>query len=95
MGCKNAVLPELLFRNGRINCLTYEENTRQPYNGNLCLFQALALHLHGTQRLEKETFFNLFINKKDALSPNQFQGVHMNDIPTVKDLLTLNIPCML
>ena len=27
----------------------------------------------------------------DGLSPNQFQGVHMNDIPTVEDLLTLKI----
>ena len=26
----------------------------------------------------------------DGLSPNQFQGVHMNDIPAVEDLLTLN-----
>ena len=29
MGCKNAVLPESLLRNPTINCLTYEENTRQ------------------------------------------------------------------
>ena len=93
MGCKNAVLPEPLLKNRTINCLTYEENTRQPYNDNLCLFRALALHLHGTQRLEEDTskLFNLFINKMDGLSPNQFQGVHMNDIPTVEDLLTLNI----
>ena len=27
----------------------------------------------------------------DGLCPNQFQGVHINDIPTVEDLLTLNI----
>ena len=27
----------------------------------------------------------------EGLSPNQFQGVHMNDIPTIEDLLTLNI----
>ena len=27
----------------------------------------------------------------DGLSADQFQGVHMNDIPTVEDLLTLNI----
>ena len=27
----------------------------------------------------------------DGLSPNQFQVVHMNDIPIVTDLLTLNI----
>ena len=79
MGCKNAVLPELLFRNGTINCLTFEESTIQPYNDNLCLFRELALHLHGTQRLEEESskLFNLFINKIDGLSPNQFQGVHM------------------
>ena len=27
----------------------------------------------------------------DGLSPNQFQGNHMNDIPIGEDLLTLNI----
>ena len=31
------------------------------------------------------------MNQMDGLSPNQFQEVHMNDIPTVEDLLTLNI----
>ena len=93
MGCKNAVLPEPLLKNHTINCLTSEEKTRQPYNDNLCLFRALTLHLHGTQRLEEETskLFNLNINKMDGLSPNQFQGVHMNNIPTVEGLLTLNI----
>ena len=33
----------------------------------------------------------MFIKKMDGQSPNQFQGVHMNDIPTVEDLLTLHI----
>ena len=93
-GCKDEVLPEPLLRNGTINCLTYEENTRQPYNDNLCLFRAPALHMHGNQRLEEQTskFFNSFMHKTDGLNPNQFQGVHMNDIPTFEDLLTLNIP---
>ena len=27
----------------------------------------------------------------DGLSPNQFPGVHMNDIPILEDLLSLNI----
>ena len=54
MGCKDAVLPEPLLRNGTIKCLTFEENRRQPYNDNLCLFRALALHIHGNQRLEEE-----------------------------------------
>ena len=93
MGCKIAVLPEPLLRNGTINCLTCEENTRHPYNYNLCLSRALARPLHGTQRLEEETskLLIFFINKAEGLSPNQFQGVHKNDIPTVEDLLTLNI----
>ena len=93
MGCKNAVLPEPLPKNHTINYLTFEENTRQPLNDNLRLFRAFALHLHGVQRLEEKTsnLFNIFINKMDGLSPNQFQGVHMNDIPMVEDLLTLNI----
>ena len=93
MGCKNAVLPKPLLKNHTINCLTFEENTRQPYNDSLCLFRALPLHMHGNQRLKEETskLFVLFINKMDGLSPNQFQGVHMNDVPTVEDMLTLNI----
>ena len=93
MGCKNAFLPEPLLKNHTINCLTYEENTRRPYNDNLCVFRALALHMHGNQQLEEETskLFNLFLNKMDGLSANQFQGVHMSDIPIVEDLITLNI----
>ena len=56
-------------------------------------FRALALHMQGNERLEEETskLFNSFIKKRDGLSPDQFQGVHMNDIPTVEDLLTLKI----
>ena len=93
MGCKDAVLPEPLLRKVTINCLTFEESTRLLYNDNLCLFRALAIHLHGNQRLEEETseVFNSFINKVVGFGPNQFKGVHMNDIPIFKDLLTLNI----
>ena len=53
MGCKDAVLPEPLLKNCTINCLTFEENTRQPYNDNLCLYRTLALHFHRNQRLKK------------------------------------------
>ena len=93
MGCNNPVLPEPLLKNHTINCLTYEENTRQPYNDNLCLFRALALHMHGNQRLQEETsqIFNSFINEMDGLSPNQSKRVHMNDILIVEDLIALNI----
>ena len=93
MGCKKAVLSGSLLRNRTINCLMYDENTRQPHNKNFCLFRAFALHLHFTQRLEEETsnLFNLFVNKMEGLSTDWFQGILMNDIPTVEDLLTLNI----
>ena len=61
MGCKDTVLPEPLLRNCNVNCLTFERNTRQHYNDNLCLLRAIALHLHGNEKLEEETskVFNL------------------------------------
>ena len=92
MVCKDAVLPEPLLKKCTINGLTSEENTREAFNNNLCLFCALSLHLHGIQQLEEDTskVFNSFINKMDELSPNQFKRVHMNDIPIVEDLLTIN-----
>ena len=93
MGCKDTVLPEPLLRNCNVNCLTFEKNTRQPYNDNLCLFRAVALHLFGNERLEEETskIFNLFLNKCGEADPSKFQGVHMTDIPKVEEMLQLNI----
>ena len=63
MGCKDTVLPEPVLKNHNVNCLTFERNTRQPYNVNLYLFRASALHLHGNEKLEEETpkIFNLFL----------------------------------
>ena len=55
MGCKDTVFPEPLLKNSNVNCLSYEKNTLQPYNDNLCLFRALAQHLHGNKKLEEET----------------------------------------
>ena len=93
MGCKDAVLPESLLRNRSINCLTFERNTRQPYKDNLCLFRALALHLHGNERLEEETskLFNLFLVNSTNPDPSKFQGVCMDDIPSVEDIVAINI----
>ena len=93
MGCKDTVLPEPLLKNHNVKSLTFERNTRQPYNENLCIFRALALHLHGNEKLEDETskIFNLFLNRCGEGDPSKFQGVHMTDIPKVEDLLQLNI----
>ena len=92
MGCKDAVLPECLLRNPSINCLTYEQNTKKTYKDNLCLFRALALCLHGNERLEEETskLFNLFLVNSTNPDPSKFQGVCMDDIPSVEDIVGIN-----
>ena len=93
MGCKYTVLLEPLLKNHNVNCLTFDRNTSQPYNDNLCLFRALALQLHGNEKLGEETskFFNLFLNNSEEGDVSKFQGIHLNDIPKVEDLLQLNI----
>ena len=93
MGCKDAVLPESLLRNRSINCLTFERNTRQPYKDNLCLFRALDLHLHGNEKLKEETskLFNLFLINSTNPDFSKFQGVCMDDIPSVEDIVAINI----
>ena len=93
MRCKDTVLPEPLLKDHAVNCLTFERNTRQPYNYNFCLFRTLALHLHGNEKLEEETskIFNFFLKNSGEGDVSNFQGVHLNDIPKVEDLLQLNI----
>ena len=93
MGCKDTDLPDPLFKNHNVNCLTFERNTRQPYDDNLCLFRALALHLHSNEKLEEETLkiFNFFLKNSEEGEVSKFQGVHLNDIPKVEDLLQLKI----
>ena len=46
MGFKDTVLLEPLLENHNVNCLSFERQTLQPYNDNICLFRVLALHLH-------------------------------------------------
>ena len=92
MGCKDAILPESLLKNHTVNCLTYEQNTKKPYKDNLCLFRALALHFHGNERLEGETskLFNLFLVNSTNPDPSKIQGVCMDDILSVEDIVGIN-----
>ena len=68
-------------------------NTKKTYKDNLCFFRALALHLHGNERLEEETskLFNLFLVNSTNPDPSKFQGACMDDIPSVEDLVGINI----
>ena len=93
MGSKDTVLPGPLLKNHNVNCLTFERNKRQPYNDNLCLFRALGLHLHGNEKLEEETskIFKIFLSHKDERVVWKFEGVELNDVSKVEDLLQLNV----
>ena len=94
MGGRDAVLPESLLKNQTVNCLTYEQNTKKPYKDNLCLFRALALHLHGNDKILEEKpskIFNLFLININNPDPSMFQGVCMDDIPSVEDIIRINI----
>ena len=93
MGCKDFVLPEPFLEIQNVNCLTFEEDTGKPYNDNLCLFWAVALHLFGNETLEEETSktFKIFLNNCGEADPSKFQGVHMTDIPKVEEMLQLNV----
>ena len=89
MGCNDAVPPESLLKNHTVNGLTFEKNTRKPYNDNFCLFGAVAMHLFGNERLEEETskLFNLFLINSTNPDPSKFQRVCMDDIPSVEDIV--------
>ena len=93
MGCKDCVLPKPLLKHQNVNCLIFEKNTRKPYNDNLCLFRAVALHLFGNERLEEETseIFNLFLKNCGETDPSKFQGVHMTEIQKMEEILQFNI----
>ena len=93
MGCKDTVLPKPLLKNQNVNSFTFERITRQPYNDNLCLFRALAIHLHGNEKLEEETstFFNLRLKNNEERNVSKFQSVHFNGIAKVEYLLQLKI----
>ena len=94
MVCNDAILPELLLKKYTFNCLTFQEQTRQPYNDNWCPFRTPALHLHGNQRLEEKNFRKKiisYVSRTDGDSPNQFHGLHFTDSLVVEDLLPLGI----
>ena len=93
MGWKDSVLPEPLFKNFDVNCLTFEKITGKPHNDNLRIFREVVLHLFSNQRLEEETskVLNVFLNDCGEGGPSKFKGVHMTDIPKVEEMLQLNI----
>ena len=92
MGCPDSMNPVRLLRNNLVNCLVSDQNTKQPYNDILCLFTALAVHLHPTTSFETSTckIFNGF-QEKLGCDPELFRGVSMDILPIVEDVQIKNI----
>ena len=74
MGWEDTVLPQPVRT---VNCLTLEQNTRQPDNDIFCLFRALCLHLHGKEGLEEETnkLFTLTCERKKKFTQSHFKVI--------------------
>ena len=93
MGWKMVVLTKSLLRICTFNCLTYEK-VQHNHITITCAFYVLLLSIcmvlnDWQKKLEELSCF--FINKIDGLSANHFQGVPINEIPILEDLLALNI----
>ena len=57
------------------------------------VFSALALHLHGNERLEEETsnLFNLFLEKTIGIDPTNLRGVCMEDVAAAECVVQAEI----
>ena len=88
MGWKGTALPDPSLKKHCVKCLTIEENNWKPYNDNLCLFRALALHLHENERLEEETskVITILPDKSAGTDRANFWGVCMEAIAAVEDI---------
>ena len=94
IGCKDDLPPESLLKNHTVNCLTYNQNIENPHKEYLCLFRALALNLRGkNKRLEEDTskFFILFLINSTNPDLLMFQGVSMDDFPSVEDVVGIKM----
>ena len=91
MGRPDSVIPDPLLRNHQGNCLISDAHTQQSYNDHLCLFRALATHLHGTTNLETSTsmIFIAFL-EKTGCDPKQFRRVSMDNLIIVEDVVEKN-----
>ena len=91
MGCTDSPLPEPLLRNPEVNCLV-SNGHNEPYNDNLCLFRAIAIHLFGSVDVEPNAtkIFHSFVTASGC-DPESFTGVSFDQIPIIEELIKQNI----
>ena len=91
MGCTDSPLPEPLLRNPEVNCLL-SNGYDEPYNDNLCLFRAIAIHLFGSVDVELQPIkiFHNFVTASGC-DPENFTGVSFDQIPIIEEQIKQNI----
>ena len=91
MGCTDSPLPEPLLRNPEVNCLLSNGHD-EPYNDNLCLFRAIAIHLFGSVDVELQAIkvFHNFVTASGC-DPKNFTGVSFDQIPIIEEQIKQNI----
>ena len=92
MGCLDSVISEPILKNNQVNYLASDQNTKQPYNKNLSLFRAIAVHLLGTTShgASNAKIFFVFLEKLVS-DPKHFPGVSMDNLPIIEDVVEKNI----
>ena len=91
MGCTDSPLPEPLLWNPEVNCLLSNGHD-EPYNDNLCLFRAIALHLFGSVDVELQAIktFHNFVTTSGC-DPDNFTGVSFDQIAIIEEIIKQNI----
>ena len=91
MGCTDSPLPEPLLRNTEVNCLRSNGHD-EPYNDNLCLFRAIAIHLFGSVDVELQAIeiFHNFVTASGC-DPDNFRGVSFDQIPIIEEQIKQNL----
>ena len=91
IGCTDSPLSEPLLRSPEVNRLLSNGHD-EPYNDNLCLFRAIAIHLFGSVDVEPQAikFFHNFVTASGC-DPESFTGVSFDQIPTIEEQIKQNI----
>ena len=87
MGSKDAVFLQPVLKNQTVFCLACEENKK---NHNTKIFAFLGTCGSFARKSKAETrniyILKVFMIKMDGLKPNQFQRIHMNNVPICEGL---------
>ena len=97
MGCKDAVLSKSLSKNHTVNCLTFEKKLKKTLQWQPLTFQSKCSaflyqrDVGGGKIIPFSKLFNLFLINSTNPDPSKFQGVCTDDIPSVEDIVRINV----